>query len=276
VLLASPIGTLTRSSQSPCRPWNIGITVTLLELNTGVGMRKMLFAGCCSMARQGQTSGKAVQTPAFGPAPGHGHVGFAGASPGRSRRRSLHRRTPDGTTPMKAAHSMPGRCDWRDCEIRGGSIADGQPYHQGDRRKVMFRLATIISSEVSSIAFTVYLWFSLFQSPGHMPPPDAVMRDSFSFCGICAGYWWFQSANLALSGAGSSIRVATDVLSSFIPLIVASYALIDFWRGLLPRSDFKQYSAYFAVCITLLDVTFNAIIMARLSRRYIGEVPRQT
>jgi len=138
----------------------------------------------------------------------------------------------------------------------------------------MFRLVTIVSSEISAIAFAVYLWIFLFQSPGFMPPPEDVMRDSFSFCGICAGYWWFQSGNLALSGASSSIRVATDVLASFIPIIVAGYAIIDFWRGLLPLSDFKQYAAYFAICILLLDVTFNAIIVARLGRRYIGEVPR--
>jgi hypothetical protein len=81
----------------------------------------------------------------------------------------------------------------------------------------MFRLVTIVSSEISAIAFAVYLSFFLFQSPGYMPPPEDVMRDSFSFCGICAGYWWFQSGSLALSGASSAIRVATDLLASLSP-----------------------------------------------------------
>jgi hypothetical protein len=136
----------------------------------------------------------------------------------------------------------------------------------------MFRLVTVVSSEISAIVFAVYLWFFLFQSPDYMPPPEDVMRDSFSFCGICSGYWWFQSGSLALSGASSSIRMATDVLASLIPIMVAGYAIIDLWRGLLPLSDFKQYGVYFALSILLLDVTFNAMIMARLSRRYLGEV----
>ena len=136
----------------------------------------------------------------------------------------------------------------------------------------MFRSVSLVSSEISSIAFAIYLGFFLFQSPGYMPPMEDAMRDSFLFCGICAAYWWFQSGSLALSGAGSSVKMATDVLASLIPIMVVGYAIVDFWRGLLPLSDFKQYGAYFALGILLLDVTFNAMIMARLSRRYLGEV----
>jgi hypothetical protein len=136
----------------------------------------------------------------------------------------------------------------------------------------MFRLVTIVSSEVSAIAFAIYLGVFFFHSPSHMPPLQEVMRDTFAFCGICSGYWWFQSGSLALSGASSSVRMATDVLASFIPIMVAGYAIIDFWRGLLPLSEFKQYGAYFALSILLLDITFNVMIMARLSRRYLGEV----
>jgi hypothetical protein len=110
-----------------------------------------------------------------------------------------------------------------------GSIADGPPYHREDshvspclnylERNICDRLCNL------SMAF-------LFQSPGYMPPPEEVMRG-----GICAGCWWFQSGSLALSGASSSIRVATDVLASFIPIIVTGYAIFDFWRGLLPLSS---------------------------------------
>jgi hypothetical protein len=136
----------------------------------------------------------------------------------------------------------------------------------------MFRLVTFVSSEVSAIVFAVYLGFFLFHSPSYMPPLQEVMRDTFAFCGICAGYWWFQSGSLALSGASSSVKMATDVLASLIPIVIAGYAIIDFWRGLLPLSEFKQYGAYFALSILLLDITFNVMIMARLSRRHLGEV----
>jgi hypothetical protein len=136
----------------------------------------------------------------------------------------------------------------------------------------MLRVVTVVSSEISAIAFAVFLWFFLFQSPGYMPPMEDAMRDSFAFCGICAAYWWFQSGSLALSGVSSSVRMATDILASLIPIMVAGYAIIDFWRGILPLSDFKQYAVYFALSILLLDITFNAMIMARLSRRYLGQV----
>ena len=49
----------------------------------------------------------------------------------------------------------------------------------------MFRLVTIVSSEVSAIAFAMYLGFFFFHSPSHMPPLQEVMRDTFAFCGIC-------------------------------------------------------------------------------------------
>jgi hypothetical protein len=130
----------------------------------------------------------------------------------------------------------------------------------------MFRL----TSELSAIAFAVYMGFFLFQTPDYMPATEDAMQASFLFCGICAAYWWFQSGSLALSGAPSPVKMATDVLSSMIPIGVVGYAIFDNWRGILPLSLFKQYSAYFALGILLLDATFNAIILARLSRRVLG------
>ena len=130
----------------------------------------------------------------------------------------------------------------------------------------MFRL----TSELSAIAFAVYMGFFLFQTPDYMPPPEEAMHASFVICGICAAYWWFQSGSLALSGATSPVKMATDVLTSVIPMVVVGYAIFDNWRGILPLSLFKQYSAYFALSIILLDATFNAIILARLSRRILG------
>ena len=129
----------------------------------------------------------------------------------------------------------------------------------------MFRL----SSELSAIAFAVYMGFFLFQTPQYMPPMEDAMHASFVFCGICAAYWWFQSGSLALSGAPSPVKMATDVLTSVIPIGVVGFGIFDFWRGMLPLSLFKQYSAYFALSILLLDATFNAIILARLSRRIL-------
>jgi hypothetical protein len=186
-----------------------------------------------------------VQTPAFDAALGHGHVGFRWW-----KARAMQTTTASATRPPRQGHDKGRPQDGGVLRLERlrdswGSIADRQPYHQGAGKIVMFRLVSIISSEISAMAFAIYLWFFLFQSPGYMPPPDEVMRDSFSFCGICAGYWWFQSGSLAVSGASSSIRVATDVLASFIPIIVAGYAIIDFWRGVLPLSEFKQIRRLF-------------------------------
>ena len=152
------------------------------------------------------------------------------------------------------------------------SIADSRQYHQANGRIDILCLVTAVSSELSAMAFAIYLGFLLFQSPGCMPPLQEVMRDTYVFCGIWAGYWWFQSGSLAFSRAGSIVRMATDILASLIPIVVAGYAIIDFGRGLLPLSEFKQYGVYFALSILLLDVTFNAMIMAGLSRRHLGEV----
>jgi hypothetical protein len=137
---------------------------------------------------------------------------------------------------------------------------------------VVFRLVARITSEASAFAFAIYLGIFLFGSPEYKPPLELAMNRTFIFCGICAGYWWLQSGSLALSGVTSALRMATDVLTSLVPILVVSYAIIDFWRGNLPLSDFKQYASYYALSIVFLDVTFNAIIMARLSRRYFGEV----
>ena len=42
----------------------------------------------------------------------------------------------------------------------------------------MLRLVTAVSSELSAIAFAIYLGFFLFQSPGYMPPLQEVIRDT--------------------------------------------------------------------------------------------------
>jgi hypothetical protein len=51
------------------------LAATLLELNTGIGLPKMLFASCCS--RHGRTGTARRCKRSFGPALGHGHVGFS-------------------------------------------------------------------------------------------------------------------------------------------------------------------------------------------------------
>jgi hypothetical protein len=118
----------------------------------------------------------------------------------------------------------------------------------------------------------VYLGFFLFQAPGYMPPLQAVMRDTFAFCGIC----WLLMVPIWKLGTLGRRFVHQDGHRHpgvAYPITVAGYAIVDFWRGLLPLSEFKQYGVYFALSIPLLDITFNAMIMARLSRRYLGEVP---
>jgi len=137
----------------------------------------------------------------------------------------------------------------------------------------VFRLVSRVASEASACAFAIYLGLFLFHFPEYKPPLELIMNQTFIFCGTCAAYWWLQSGSLALSGVASALRMATDILTSVIPILVVSYAIIDFWRGNLPLSDYKQYASYFALSILILDVTFNAIIMARLSRRYLGEMP---
>jgi hypothetical protein len=136
----------------------------------------------------------------------------------------------------------------------------------------MFRILTAGISELSAVAFAIYLAVFFFNEPTFQPALETIMVQTFVFCGICAGYWWLQSGSLAIAGVSSSLRMATDILASILPLLVVGYALIDFWRGSLPLSDFKQYAAYFALAIIFMDVTFNAMIMSRLSRRYLGEV----
>jgi hypothetical protein len=182
--------------------------------------------------------------------------------------KSGERRAPLGRMPrIQADHRVAETFTERLQDSRD-PIADGRQYHQAKGRIDMFRLV----SELSAIAFAIYLGFFFFQSPDYMPPLQEAMRETYIFCGICTAYWWFQSGSLALSGAGSAVRMATDILTSLIPVMVAGYAIIDFGRGLLPLSEFKQYGVYFALSILLLDVTFNAMIMARLSRRYLGEI----
>lgn len=134
----------------------------------------------------------------------------------------------------------------------------------------MLRFLFFSISEISAIVFATYLGFFLFRSPEYTPPLETAMLSAFIFCGICAAYWWIQSGSLALSGVSSTLAMATDVLVSLIPILVLAVAMIDFWRGRLPLSEFKQYAAYFALAVVLLDVTFNTVIMTRLGRRYLG------
>ena len=69
--------------------------------------------------------------------------------------------------------------------------------------------------------------------------------------------------------------MATDILFSIAPLFVVGYFLLDLIRGIDPRiqsvAAFKREGAYFALIIIFLDITFNVMIMARLSRRYLGD-----
>ena len=134
----------------------------------------------------------------------------------------------------------------------------------------MFRFLLLSISEVSAIAFAVYLGFFLFQSPESAPALETAMRSAFIFCGICTVYWWVQSGSLALSGVSSTPAMAIDILISIVPMLVLGVAMVDFWRGSLPLSEFKKYAAYFALAIVVLDVTFNTMIMTRLGRRYVG------
>jgi hypothetical protein len=57
---------------------------------------------------------------------------------------------------------MTGRCDWRDCEIRGARLRMARRIMG---KIVMFRLVSIISSEISAIAFAIYLWLFYSSRP---------------------------------------------------------------------------------------------------------------
>lgn len=127
-------------------------------------------------------------------------------------------------------------------------------------------------SEISAVVFAVYMGYFLYGAPDYAPAPEIAMQRAFLFCGVCVLYWWLQSGTLAISGVSTSWGMATDILFSLAPILVVGYALVDFWRGTLPLSNFKEYAAYFALAVVLLDLTFNVMIMAHLSRRYLGEV----
>ena len=65
--------------------------------------------------------------------------------------------------------------------------------------------------------------------------------------------------------------MATDILFSIVPFFVVGYFLIDLWRGIDPEiqniASFKKQGAYFALAIILLDISFNVMILAALTRR---------
>jgi hypothetical protein len=84
LMLPSPIGTMTRSSRSPRRSWNIGVAATQPRR----GMRKMLS----NRKARPYLVGKALQTPSFGSALGPRDVGLDGGRQERCRRPRLCRR----------------------------------------------------------------------------------------------------------------------------------------------------------------------------------------
>ena len=137
----------------------------------------------------------------------------------------------------------------------------------------MWRLISRSISEISAVLFALFLFFFLYQGFWEAPAEtgDAITH-TYLFCAICAIYWWFQSGTLAFAGVRSAWSMAADILVSIVPLFVVGYFLVDLWRGndeaLVNLPPFKKDGAYFALGIILLDVTFNVMIMARLSRRY--------
>ncbi len=127
-------------------------------------------------------------------------------------------------------------------------------------------------SELSAVLFAVFLLFLFLQRLlAGTPDVDQATTYTYLFCAICAAYWWFQSGTLAIGGVRSTRAMATDILFSIVPLFVVGYFLLDLIRGIDPRiqgiAAFKREGAYFALGIIFLDITFNVMIMARLSRR---------
>jgi hypothetical protein len=138
------------------------------------------------------------------------------------------------------------------------------------------RLISRSISELSAVTFAVFLYFFFYKDFWQAPTDvDKATTYTYLFCAICAAYWWFQSGTLAIGGVRSTRAMATDILFSIVPLFVVGYFLLDLIRGIDPRiqgiSSFKREGAYFALVIIFLDITFNVIIMARLSRRNPGE-----
>ena len=132
-------------------------------------------------------------------------------------------------------------------------------------------------SELSAVAFAIFLYFFFYKDFWQVPSTDAdqAITNTYLFCAICAAYWWFQSGMLAIGGVRSARAMAMDILFSIVPLFVVGYFLLDLMRGIDPRiqsiAAFKKEGAYFALGIIFLDITFNVMIMARLSRRYLGD-----
>ena len=131
-------------------------------------------------------------------------------------------------------------------------------------------------SELSAVTFAVFLYFFFYKDFWQAPTDvNEAITHTYLFCAICAAYWWFQSGTLAIGGVRSARAMATDILFSIAPLFVVGYFLLDLIRGIDPRiqsvAAFKREGAYFALIIIFLDITFNVMIMARLSRRYLGD-----
>lgn len=135
----------------------------------------------------------------------------------------------------------------------------------------MLRRVSRSISEIAAVSFALFLFFFLYRGFWRAPAdPAAAISHTYWFCAICAFYWWLQSGTLAFAGVRSAWSMAADILISIVPLFVVGYFLIDLWRGndqvLANLTNFKTNGAYFALVIILLDVTFNVLIMARVSR----------
>lgn len=130
-----------------------------------------------------------------------------------------------------------------------------------------------IMRELSAIIMAVFIVLFFFGDTGFDPqtPSDAVFY-SFMAAIFLLAYLWIQSGGIALTGVPNSLAMATDAITSIIPLFPLLFAFVEYWSGDLQMTYFQYYFGIAALVAILFDVVVNLTLMIRLSRRYLGEM----
>lgn len=130
-----------------------------------------------------------------------------------------------------------------------------------------------VMRELSAIVMAIVIIVFFFVQEGYEPATaaDGIFY-SFMAAIFLLVYIWIQSGGIALTGVPNSLAMATDAITSIVPLIPLLFAFFEYWSGDLPMTYFQLYFGYAAFVAIMFDVVVNLTLMIRLSRRYLGEM----
>lgn len=130
-----------------------------------------------------------------------------------------------------------------------------------------------VMRELSAIVMAIVIIVFFFMQEGYEPATaaDGVFY-SFMAAIFLLIYLWIQSGGIALTGVPNSLAMATDAITSIIPLFPLLFAFFQYWSGDLTMTYFQLYFGYTAFVAIMFDVVVNLTLMIRLSRRYLGEM----